>query len=844
MKTRNVKTRALLVWLVTLICIGSSFSIALAEEITVTSSVEAQLTDWVRDISISKFHPRNGKLQEVHIEIASGLRGDVRYESLDLTPAILRIGMEADILLHGTDGNLIATTHPTTEITRSVTVFDNFWDFAGTSGGHVKDLIAVDIVEADTITDSVALQQYIGTDELFLGLSGNGRSFIDGTGNLSSIFSLLAHADVSITYVYEPPSIDIEKYTNGEDADVIPGPTIEIDGAVLWEYVVENTGLNPLIDVTVLDDQGVVVTCPKDQLAAGEKMTCTGNGIAAAGQYTNEGSVSGQPTTEDGTPVGERVSDSDLSHYTGISLTGTIGDNVWLDSNRDNVQNIDEPTLDGVTVRLLNEHRDLLEITSTGADGYLFEGLNPGTYIIEIDTSTLPENVIPTFDADGIATPHESTIFLGAGISNLEQDFAYIIASIDIETHTNGDDADTPTGPEITTGAPVLWDYIVTNTGSVLLVDVEVTDNQGVAITCPATELAAGESMTCTASGVAEPDQYANVGSVVGHAGSSAGVVVTDSDPSHYIGVVPAIDIETHTNGDDADTPTGPEIITGDPVLWEYIVTNTGTVTLVDIEVTDNQGVIISCPAVELAPMASMTCRAEGTAGLAQYANVGSVVGHAESASGPLVTDTDPSHYIGVTPAPTCPADLLPQVEFLGGTEIKGEAQQKLTLPDGFDLFLVKRTHDGPFRFDIETGTTNADGQRVYTTSWGKIERVWACAGNCTFTQALEGTVAIGQATEGAIIHALIIDNDIDERYLWWAANDPQNQIAQVQEEGMTNYINYTVPFDADWHIYSEDSVGVVSTCIENQPTGGGSASDNSRNLEIVLPFVIFSATE
>ena len=42
----------------------------------------------------------------------------------------------------------------------------------------------------------------------------------------------------------------------------------------------------------------------------------------------------------------------------------------------------------------------------------------------------------------------------------------------------------------------------------------------------------------------------------------------------------PSIDIEKSTNGEDADQAPGPSILVGNPVAWEYRVTNTGTINL------------------------------------------------------------------------------------------------------------------------------------------------------------------------------------------------------------------------------------------------------------------------
>jgi hypothetical protein len=111
--------------------------------------------------------------------------------------------------------------------------------------------------------------------------------------------------------------------------------------------------------------------------------------------------------------------------------------------------------------------------------------------------------------------------------------------------------------------------------------------------------------------------------------------------------VGPAVRIDKSTNGEDADQAPGPSIPVGEPVIWEYVVTNTGTVPLTNVVVTDDQDVTVSCPGSSLSVGQSITCTGEGVAVEGQYANVGMVT--ADSASGPI-SDTDSSHYFGESP--------------------------------------------------------------------------------------------------------------------------------------------------------------------------------------------------
>jgi hypothetical protein len=112
------------------------------------------------------------------------------------------------------------------------------------------------------------------------------------------------------------PLITIKKFTNGQDADVAPGPSIPVGDQITWTYDVTNTTTELLFGIVVSDDQGVAVDCDNiSSLAAGESMTCTGVGVATAGPYQNIGTVTALKGMQ-------FAMASDASHYVGVESTG------------------------------------------------------------------------------------------------------------------------------------------------------------------------------------------------------------------------------------------------------------------------------------------------------------------------------------------------------------------------------------------------------------------------------------------------------------------------------------------------------------------------------------------
>lgn len=171
--------------------------------------------------------------------------------------------------------------------------------------------------------------------------------------------------------------------------------------------------------------------------------------------------------------------------------------------------------------------------------------------------------------------------------------FAVNKSAILLEKSTNGVDADTPAaGPQILAGDPVVWEYMVTNTGNLPLVNVAVVDDQGVVVTCSPDVLDLGASTICTAPpGVAQPGPYANIGTVSGipvlpdpvfpELEIPAGSAVTDTDPSHYLGLYPDFEIVKSS-----PQYPGPLDEPG-TVFYSYMVTNTGNMELTSLALSD-----------------------------------------------------------------------------------------------------------------------------------------------------------------------------------------------------------------------------------------------------------------
>jgi CshA-type fibril repeat protein len=203
-------------------------------------------------------------------------------------------------------------------------------------------------------------------------------------------------------YIIPKPSIEIRKITNsGNVANILVGDI------VTWTYIISNTGNRPLTGLVIVDDkEGSVIDCKGDgsveRLNPTKSITCTKVGTAILGAYSNEVTVIAN--AED-----VKVSDSDSSSYVGKEVpveTASVTDVVWLDANRNGIQDSGELPLSGITVQLFNENRQMVLTTKTDASGkYVFNDVMPGKYYVKF---TVPSGYTVTEPSAGNDTTSDS----------------------------------------------------------------------------------------------------------------------------------------------------------------------------------------------------------------------------------------------------------------------------------------------------------------------------------------------------------------------------------------------------------------------------------------------------
>ncbi|MGD2206651.1 MAG: hypothetical protein PVH17_07720, partial [Anaerolineae bacterium] len=366
------------------------------------------------------------------------------------------------------------------------------------------------------------------------------------------------------------PAIDIEKSTNGYDADMAPGPEILVGEAVTWKYVVKNTGDVALSSVTVLDDQGAMPTFSRELSGDGDSLfepgeiwEYTASGIAVEGQYKNKGTVEAYYNDT-------KVSDMDPSHYFGAKPA-----NPAIDIEK-STNGYDADMAPGP------------EILVGEAVTWKYVVKNTGDVALSSVTVLDDQGAMPTFsrelsgDGDSLFEPGEIWEYMASGIAVEGQyknkgiakayyndtkvsdmDPSHYFGArpeIDVEKFVSGSDsgpwydADDPAGPKFAPDADVYFKFWVKNTGNVALTSIKLSDSDFDTSSCTLTDpLAVGAYFDCVvgpfmAGDIADYPAYGvdhvNTAMTSGNYTDSSGktTIVDDSDAAHA-DVLPSIEV-------------------------------------------------------------------------------------------------------------------------------------------------------------------------------------------------------------------------------------------------------------------------------------------------------------
>ena len=104
---------------------------------------------------------------------------------------------------------------------------------------------------------------------------------------------------------------------------------------------------------------------------------------------------------------------------------GSIGDQVWQDDDGNGLLDGSEAGIPDVFVELLDGVVVIDSVTTDFNGNYSFSNLNAGTYTVRIDPLSVPSGLSPTFDLDGIGTPHVAEAVLASGQTRTDVDFGY-----------------------------------------------------------------------------------------------------------------------------------------------------------------------------------------------------------------------------------------------------------------------------------------------------------------------------------------------------------------------------------------------------------------------------------
>jgi hypothetical protein len=174
-----------------------------------TVTVPDQISGWSTVVTVNKFDPSLGTLEEVLVTVRDDLTGTIAVENLDAEGWRIGFDQSANVSVTppGTDLLAAATVFDDSTSSLDLGAFDGTEDFAGPSGTVVSfsgaDPLGQSTIGGGGLTDAADLAAFTGPGTIALPVSSTGLSDMIGPPDLLAQVAQSTGATISVSYVYE-----------------------------------------------------------------------------------------------------------------------------------------------------------------------------------------------------------------------------------------------------------------------------------------------------------------------------------------------------------------------------------------------------------------------------------------------------------------------------------------------------------------------------------------------------------------------------------------------------------------------------------------------------------------
>ncbi len=421
------------------------------------------------------------------------------------------------------------------------------------------------------------------------------------------------------TAVWQGPALTLVKSAAVVDVDS-DGRT-DLGDTVSWSFLVTDTGNTTVATVGVVDPTAGAVSCPVTSLAPGASATCSSAAHAITQADVDAGTVSNTATARGRTALGAAVvsgpssTDTPVAQAAALTATkvATVGDvdgdgQTGLgDTITWSVSVVNSGTVSVSALAITDPKSGPMTCAATTlAPGAATVCTADAAYTItqpDVDAGTVDNTATATAnDPAGVpvTSPPTSVSTPVAATSSLRLTKRAVPTDVDLDGLIDAGDA-------------IAWSFKVRNTGSTTLHGLAVSDPVAGPVTCPVTTLAPGDLTVCTADRTRTITQAdVDTGDVLNTATAAAldpSDVTTTSAPSSTdtpLTQLAALRLVKH--GTPTDLNHNGIIDAGDTILWTFSVTNTGSITLQGVTVTDTRAGQVTCGKTTLVPGESTRC--------------------------------------------------------------------------------------------------------------------------------------------------------------------------------------------------------------------------------------------